>query len=56
MHETQIRIGTRGSKLAMWQANFTKNNLESLGYKSELIIIKTKGKQFKQKLNAVWIF
>ena len=43
MHETQIRIGTRGSKLAMWQANFTKNNLESLGYKSELIIIKTKG-------------
>ncbi len=43
MHENQIRIGTRGSKLALWQANFTKNKLESLGYKSELIIIKTKG-------------
>ena len=43
MHKTPIRIGTRGSKLALWQANFTKNTLDSLGYKSELIVIKTKG-------------
>ena len=38
-----IRIGTRGSKLALWQANDLKDKLESVGVKSELIIIKTKG-------------
>ena len=27
-----IKIGTRGSDLALWQANFVKNKLEKLGY------------------------
>ena len=38
-----IRIGTRGSKLALWQAHFVKAELEKQGVQSELIIIKTKG-------------
>ena len=38
-----IRIGTRGSKLALWQADFTQKQLEAVGLKSELKIIKTKG-------------
>lgn len=38
-----IRIGTRGSKLALWQAEYTRAKLEELGISVELIIIKTKG-------------
>ena len=38
-----IRIGTRGSDLALWQAHRTRDLLESLGQESELIIIKTSG-------------
>ncbi len=40
-----VRIGTRGSKLALWQAEWVKSRLESLhaGLKVELTIIKTKG-------------
>ena len=39
----RIRIGTRGSKLALWQANFVKETLEESGFEAELNIIKTKG-------------
>ncbi len=39
----KIIIGTRGSVLALWQANFIKNELENLGVESELKIIKTTG-------------
>jgi len=38
-----IRIGTRGSDLALWQAHRTRDLLKSLGHDSELIIIKTSG-------------
>lgn len=38
-----IRIGTRGSKLALWQAEFTQRQLDDHGVDSELVIIKTKG-------------
>ena len=38
-----IRIGTRGSKLALWQAEFTREKLREAGYASELVIIKTTG-------------
>ena len=34
-----IIIGTRGSELALWQANFTKNELAKHGITSELKII-----------------
>ena len=41
----KIRIGTRGSALALWQANHTKARLEATrpGTEVELHIIKTKG-------------
>ncbi|MFT4761690.1 MAG: hydroxymethylbilane synthase [Paraglaciecola sp.] len=39
----KIRIGTRGSRLALWQAEYTKAKLEAIDVKVELIIIKTKG-------------
>ena len=38
-----ITIGTRGSVLALWQANFIKDELASLGVCAELKIIKTTG-------------
>ncbi len=41
--EQKITIGTRGSKLALWQANYTMDRLSENGVKAELNIIKTKG-------------
>ncbi|MDH3358165.1 MAG: hydroxymethylbilane synthase, partial [Desulfobacteraceae bacterium] len=40
-----IKIGTRGSKLALWQANWIKSALNSKhrSFSFELVIIKTKG-------------
>ena len=38
-----IRIGTRGSDLALWQANFVRESLEKLGNKVEITIIHTQG-------------
>jgi hydroxymethylbilane synthase len=38
-----IRIGSRGSALALWQANKVQSILTEKGLKSEIIIIKTKG-------------
>lgn len=39
----KLIIGTRGSKLALWQAYFTQDKLAELGIASELKIIKTQG-------------
>ena len=36
-------IGTRGSDLALWQANYVKGLLKELGHDCELKIIKTQG-------------
>jgi len=43
--ENTIVIGTRGSQLALWQANWVKSELERLhnGVSCELLVIKTKG-------------
>lgn len=38
-----IRLGTRGSKLALWQSNWVKGQLEKLGCTVELVQIKTQG-------------
>ncbi|PIB36920.1 hydroxymethylbilane synthase [Reichenbachiella sp. 5M10] len=38
-----IKIGTRGSKLALWQAYYVQNRLAALGVDSEIITIETKG-------------
>ncbi len=39
----KIIIGSRGSRLALWQAHFVKDSLTQLGYELEIKIIKTKG-------------
>ena len=38
-----IRIGSRGSKLALWQANETQRLLGEAGHASEIVIFKTTG-------------
>ena len=40
---THVIIGSRGSELALWQAHFLQNALSSIGYTSEIEIIKTQG-------------
>ncbi|MBS3993770.1 MAG: hydroxymethylbilane synthase [Bacteroidetes bacterium] len=42
MHKT-IRIGTRSSELALWQANLVAKQLKDKGYTSEIIEINSKG-------------
>jgi hydroxymethylbilane synthase len=44
-----IRIGTRGSKLALWQAEHAAEKLQAAGFKTELVIISTKGDQVLDK-------
>lgn len=41
-----LRIGTRGSRLALWQAEYVRTRLKELGIESELVVIKTTGDQF----------
>ena len=42
-----LRIGTRGSALALWQANHVREALETTcGLSAEIVIIKTSGDQF----------
>lgn len=43
MEQRTIIIGSRGSELALWQANFTQARLLEAGYKSEIKIIRTSG-------------
>ncbi len=38
-----IRIGTRDSELALWQANTVKSKLENLGYTTQLVPVKSEG-------------
>ena len=38
-----IKIGTRKSKLALWQANYVANLLDEKGFQPELVPIETKG-------------
>ncbi len=38
-----IKIGTRGSKLALWQAYHVENLLQSGGLSTEIVLIETKG-------------
>lgn len=39
----RVRIGTRGSQLALWQANETARLLHEAGYEPELHVVKTTG-------------
>ncbi|MFV7236381.1 hydroxymethylbilane synthase [Flavobacterium sp. ZB4R12] len=38
-----IRIGTRDSELALWQAHTVERKLNDLGYKTEIIAVKSQG-------------
>src|SRR3954452_16486707 len=48
MHEL-VRIGTRGSALALWQANHVKSRLEGLGHAVELKVITTTGNRIQDR-------
>ena len=39
----KIRIGTRDSQLAMWQATTVQSQLQELGYQTELLPVKSQG-------------
>jgi porphobilinogen deaminase len=39
----KLRLGTRGSALALWQANETSRLLAVAGYEPELVLVKTTG-------------
>ena len=42
---TPIKIGTRGSRLALWQAYYVENLLQRGGLSTEIVLIETKGDQ-----------
>lgn len=44
-----IRIGTRGSKLALWQANYVADLLKKGGATTELVMVETKGDKILNK-------
>jgi hydroxymethylbilane synthase len=47
---TRLRIGTRGSALALWQARFVQHQLrERHGLEAETVTLKTSGDRFAQK-------
>ena len=43
MEKRHIKLGSRGSQLALWQANFLKDQLEQFDLEVEIEIIKTQG-------------
>ena len=43
MQNNPIRIGTRESQLAVWQADLVKKLLEDNGHAAELVFIKSEG-------------
>lgn len=45
---TKLRIGTRGSELALWQANHVAGELRVRGHEIEIEIIKTTGDKFAE--------
>ena len=49
MNEKIIRIGTRSSELAMWQANLVRSQLADLNIKSHIIKIDSKGDRVLDK-------
>ena len=43
MAQKVIKIGTRDSELALWQAHTVQNKLHELGYETEIIAVKSTG-------------
>lgn len=48
-----IRIGTRGSKLAVWQAEWIAGRLKQRGYDVEIVLISTRGDVSTESLRVV---
>jgi len=46
--KTPIRIGSRGSQLALWQANYVLEALRAAGHSAEIEIIRTTGDRMQQ--------
>lgn len=42
-NQKTIRIGTRDSELALWQAHTVEKQLNDLGYKTEIVAVKSEG-------------
>jgi len=49
MPQNKLRIGTRGSQLALWQANWVKGELERFGFPAEIVVIHTSGDQRRKE-------
>jgi len=45
-----LRIATRGSRLALWQANFVADILQKAGATTELVVCKTMGDQVQDRM------
>ena len=43
MTQKTIRIGTRDSELALWQAHTVQKQLHNLGYQTEIVAVKSQG-------------
>ena len=51
---SKVRIGTRGSALALWQAHHVRSRLEALGHGVEIVVITTTGDRvLDRRLEAV---
>jgi hydroxymethylbilane synthase len=48
-----IRIATRGSRLALWQANWVKDRLGALGHAADLVIVETQGDREQRAFAAM---
>ncbi len=48
-----LRIGTRGSALALWQANYVRAELERRGWPARLEIIATSGDRYSARLSSM---
>lgn len=48
-HPRPLRIGTRGSRLALWQADTVAARLKATGIESDLVIIKTTGDRSQER-------
>lgn len=49
----KIRLGTRGSQLALWQSRWVQYELIQLGFDVELVLIKTEGDQRSGPLSQI---
>ncbi len=47
-----LRIGSRGSKLALWQSNHIAARLRSLGHTTEIVLVKTIGDRMQNEAFA----